>query len=247
MSSADGAGRSAESINALFSGLAFVVLVAAIFFQREELRLQRRELEQTRPVLDDQRKQLEAQDQTMQKQVFETTFFALVRQFREIADSLAPLSGSTVLAGTSTWEDFRDRVIGTNFSGLTAERQRTAYTGFYRGEGAGMATYFTILTETLEFLLQSRFVGEVIYARILRATISPTELFFIALHGVTPEGQRLKQLIERFALLRHVREGQGYPSLHILAEYADSAREDHTVALTGEGMTAHAQHLPGQS
>jgi len=39
-----GAGRSAESINALFSGLAFVVLVAAIFFQREELRLQRREL-----------------------------------------------------------------------------------------------------------------------------------------------------------------------------------------------------------
>ncbi len=66
------------AINALFSGLAFVGVIAALILQKRELALQRQELEQTREELRGQKEQLEAQNRTFRQQTFENTFFQLV-------------------------------------------------------------------------------------------------------------------------------------------------------------------------
>tara|TARA_R110002012_G_scaffold279098_1_gene467017 strand:- start:17786 stop:18493 length:708 start_codon:yes stop_codon:yes gene_type:complete len=57
--------------NTLFSGLAFVGVIAAIILQSEELKLQRNELQETRT-------EFEQQNATLKKQSFENTFYQLI-------------------------------------------------------------------------------------------------------------------------------------------------------------------------
>jgi hypothetical protein len=72
------------SLNTLYSGLAFAVLIGTLVLQRAELRLQRRELADTRGVMEEQQKQLSKQAAAADKQVFESTFFELLRLLREV-------------------------------------------------------------------------------------------------------------------------------------------------------------------
>ena len=76
------------SVNALFSGLAFVGVVVAILLQRQELIAQRAELELTRTEVRGQKEQLALQAKTMQAQQFEQTFFENARYATRV--SLAP-------------------------------------------------------------------------------------------------------------------------------------------------------------
>lgn len=76
------------AINALFSAFAFAGLIYTILLQREELSLQREELESTRIEIRGQKEQLEAQNLTIKRQVFESSFFcpswSVPRQYKTI-------------------------------------------------------------------------------------------------------------------------------------------------------------------
>ncbi len=90
------------AINALFSGLAFVGVIYAIFLQMDELELQRNELELTRKDIKDQtvqfeaqekqlglqREELEIQNKTNNLQRFENTFFQLLKKIDLINNDL---------------------------------------------------------------------------------------------------------------------------------------------------------------
>lgn len=67
--------------NTLFSGLAFVGVIAAIIIQSKELKLQRDELRDTRA-------EFEQQNSTLRKQAFENTFFELQSQKRNALNSM---------------------------------------------------------------------------------------------------------------------------------------------------------------
>ncbi|MBP5987719.1 MAG: putative phage abortive infection protein [Azonexus sp.] len=71
------------AINALFSAFAFAGLIYTILLQREELSLQREELESTRIEIRGQKEQLEAQNLTIKRQVFESSFFALLGAYQD--------------------------------------------------------------------------------------------------------------------------------------------------------------------
>ena len=64
-------GDSFGVVTALFTGLAFVILIWTLHVQKDELRLQRGEIR-------GQKEQLQAQNQTLQKQNFESSFFQLL-------------------------------------------------------------------------------------------------------------------------------------------------------------------------
>jgi len=66
-----------ESINVLFSGLAFAVLIITVLMQKEELELQRKELGDTR-------NEFIQQNETLKIQRFESTFFQLLQLQVEI-------------------------------------------------------------------------------------------------------------------------------------------------------------------
>jgi hypothetical protein len=77
----DGNSNSVDTVNSLFSALAFAGLLIAIYLQRNELMLQRNELRSTRA-------EFEVQNQTLKKQRFENTLFSLISLHHEIANGL---------------------------------------------------------------------------------------------------------------------------------------------------------------
>lgn len=78
------------AVNALFSALAFAGIIFTILLQKRELKLQREELEETRG-------EFIKQNETLQKQRFENTFFQLLSLHNEIVDKLKikPIDGET--------------------------------------------------------------------------------------------------------------------------------------------------------
>lgn len=74
------------AVNALFSGLAFAVLIYTMRLQSTELALQREELESTREVLIGQETQLRDQTALLRKQRIEDTFFKALDLLRATKD-----------------------------------------------------------------------------------------------------------------------------------------------------------------
>ncbi len=69
--------------NALFSGVALMMLIYAVILQREELELVKEERNDTRKLLEGQEKINELQERAYLKQSFEQSFFSLVRVISE--------------------------------------------------------------------------------------------------------------------------------------------------------------------
>lgn len=98
------------ALNALFSAFAFAVLIFTMFLQRRELALQREELEHTRNEIRGQKEQLQAQNLTMQRQVFESSFFALLGAYQDIVRMLdvSDLRHKTIHRGRDCFKYFYD-------------------------------------------------------------------------------------------------------------------------------------------
>lgn len=98
--SADGAagqfGDMFGAANALFSGLAFLGVIAAILLQRVELIYQRHELKATTKELAGQKEQMERQNASLTQQSFDNTFFNMLSLHHEIVNGIdtAGYSGS---------------------------------------------------------------------------------------------------------------------------------------------------------
>jgi len=229
------------AVNALFSGLAFAGIIVAIWtqshelaLQREQLALQRTELTLTREEMRGQKEQLAAQDRTMQKQAFESTFFALSRRFREMAESLQisdpaeAADSGTRAAGRAYWRIvFQELDWDGKFEAGDANKQLATYLLLYRAHESGLAPCFAMLAETIAFLERSDFGHDPTYARLLRAQLFPEETFLIALHGLSPDApQSLKGQIERLGLLKLLPKHEEYPGIKVFAAYASSAFED---------------------
>jgi len=84
-------------INSIFSGLAFVMLIIAIFMQRDELQLQRKDLELQREEMTLTRGEFEKQNKTLSRQRFENTFFQLLQRQTEIRGAIKLMHGGSVM------------------------------------------------------------------------------------------------------------------------------------------------------
>ena len=82
------AGDMYGGINALFTGLAFAGLIMTLIVQMRELELQREELGAMKDELSGQRSQMELQNESVKKQIFENTFFQMMRMHNEIVSKM---------------------------------------------------------------------------------------------------------------------------------------------------------------
>lgn len=237
------------AVNALFSGLAFAGLIYTIILQRRDLelqrndlRLQREELALTRQEMEEQTAEFEKQNETLKIQRFENTFFNMLSQFQEVVNNLSV----TVRVGMES-EDLSGRdVFPVLFKTATVyvdipkgERTRQSFWGMGHAiEKLGLEGYmhsevptqfdhyFRLLYRILKFVktspLITRFEDEYEYTSILRATLSRYELVWLYYNGLTYGKNKLKPLIERYAMLKNLRNDllvQGINS----EEYAESA------------------------
>lgn len=213
------------AVNALFSGLAFAGLIITLILQRRELELQRQELALTRKEMEDQTAEFEKQNKTLKIQRFENTFFNMLSQFQEVVNSLsisAQINGENVdLSGREAFQTlFEGTVICVNnpnddrdrqaFWGMRGAIEALGLEGYsHSDEPTQFDHYFRLLYRILKFVknttLVTKFEDEYAYTAMLRAVLSRYELVWLFYNGLTYGEEKLKPLIERYAMLSNLR------------------------------------------
>lgn len=188
------------SLNALFSGLAFVGVIIAILLQKNELELQREELQETRDVLKGQKLQLEEQNKTLSKQNFEGTFFQLLRLYNDVVNSIdIDINQNTSLSRLKD-RPLKPLVTGRDvFVTLYYKFSRAAfniikndfmknediviskiiedeYESFYKANQSDLGHYFRTIYNLIKFVDVSDIKNKKFYTDILRAQLSSHEL-----------------------------------------------------------------------
>ncbi len=237
------------AVNALFSGLAFAGLIYTIILQRRDLelqrndlKLQREELALTRKEMEEQTAEFEKQNETLRIQRFENTFFNMLSQFQEVVNSLSV----TARVNMENVEYVGRDVFSVLFTNVTVyvdipkgDRKQQAFFGMGHAIGKlGMEGYmhsevptqfdhyFRLLYRILKFVktspLITKFEDEYEYTSILRATLSRYELVWLYYNGLTFGKNKLKPLIERYAMLKNLRKDLLVDGVNC-EEYAESA------------------------
>ncbi len=167
------------SINALFSGWAFVGVIIAILMQKEELELQREELRETR-------KEFQEQNITLKQQRFENTFFNMLSLHNEIvnASKANPEGNRTDSEGREViheiYEFLRkswDRNVQTNIKIKTETLVKDTLNKHFPNV---LNHYFRNLYRIFVFIKKNEdVVDSEFYSKILRAQLSDPELLLL--------------------------------------------------------------------
>ncbi len=203
-------------VNALFSGLAFAGLIYAILLQRVELRLQRTELEATRRELEGQKEQMAAQVKTLKQQVFDNTFFQLLRLHNDIVNAIDLVGDSTrITKGRDCFAVFYKRlrkqyenVCNDEKNKHLSDRVRVqeAYQAFYEENQAEIGHYFRSLYNIIKLVKNSDLEDRRLYTNLVRAQLSSYELLLLFYNCLSELGrEKLTPLSKEFDLFKHLR------------------------------------------
>src|SRR3989344_2825421 len=204
-------------LNTIFSGLAFVALVNALFMQSKELSLQREELQETQKLMAEQKAEMVRQAETMHLQQFESTFFQLLNQQRKILElvSVQGLGRSPTIRGleaVQVLEQVLNRMPLSPHAAAQSVRtqQNLAFeferlNGIFQSVESGFAHYFRHLYTLVKFVNNAKIDDKHFYTGIVRAQLSSAEITILLFNGLSVPGGKFKPLIEKYCLLQHVR------------------------------------------
>jgi hypothetical protein len=181
-----------------FSGTLFTLVGVVLLF--ETLALQRMELGESRKVFE--------------KQQFENTFFNLLNLYQEIAKSMHfdnfDFHSEKTYSGKEFFEQqkrkfYEDFSAKKDFSKNRKEASLN-YIVFYTSTKEQTSHYFRTLYRIFRFISNSDFdqKGKMNYAKIVRAQLSESELFFIHYNAYTEYGNKFRQLINEFNIIKHL-------------------------------------------
>lgn len=203
---------------------------------RKELALNRKELEFTRQEMEEQTAEFEKQNEMLKIQRFENTFFNMLSQFQEVVNNLKISKAFYGSEGRDCFEKTyaKNEQIEQSFNdfdhlSLSSIILRDGINGYKRSEPPKYFDhYFRLLYRILKFVNDSKvitgFDEKYEYTAMLRAMLSRYELVWLYYNGLSYGAQKLKPLIERYAMLNNLR-----PELLVkgkprgFGEYKDSA------------------------
>ena len=209
-------------VNALFSGLAFGILIFTMHLQRKELELQRVESAQSREEFRGQKEQLEKQNRVLAIQSFENTFFHLVDLHRaQVKDAMIceiGLRGSAKShEGLDAFGYLKDVLFlsmgPTNlYNNQRSDWENWSYaTGKYEEiydlNEAVLSGYFRLLYNIVVLVDTADILAETEkrkYIRVLRSQLVDAELVVLFFNCLSEYGRKFKPYIERYALLKHL-------------------------------------------
>lgn len=181
--------QSFSAAEALFSGLAFALLISALLMQSEELKLQREELGENRTVMMDQAKQLALQNQTLVQGNFENSLFQLLRFHGELASNLEWSNFGTDYRGHSCFEHMLKHFIV--FNGLEKRGNlatvKMLFILYFGDNVTQLGACFRTLAAAISFIGKSVIPDEhkPFYARIIRAQLSEYEAWMLAFYLIS--------------------------------------------------------------
>lgn len=213
--------------NALFSALAFAMLIYTIILQKAELRLQRLELSDTRKELEGQRIQMERQSDQMKKDGFESSFFKVFTVLQDIVSSMRVVNAEYSLAGRECFKDFYN-YLSRSYNGSDyyrsdegvllrhseEERVEVAYAYFFNMTQGDLSHYFRTLYNLIKFVDRSDIPDKKFYMNLVRAQLSRYEMVLIFYNCNYSVGEKFKPLVERHALLKNMVTGDLLDASH---------------------------------
>ena len=181
-----------------FSGTLFTLVGVVLLF--ETLALQRTELAESRKVFE--------------KQQFENTFFNLLNLYQEVTKSMHLDQFEFYTEKTYGGKDFfelkkrkfyEDFVAQSKYS-LNRKQASLNYRSLYLQTKEQTSQYFRTLYRIFRFISNSDFAHKekMNYAKIIRAQLSESELFFIHYNAYTEYGTKFRQLINEFNIVKHL-------------------------------------------
>jgi len=206
-------------LNPIFTFLTFIGLLITIVLQRRELGLTRAELKNSSKALIDQ-------SETLRKQRFEDTFFALFSQHNEVLKDVASVKdlANKSKIGFVLSECFSD------YRGLVVARG--VMVNDYNGEvSLSINSYFRVLYQLLKFIALNNpyssisrddFIegrknvvhgGEKMYSNIVRSILSSDALKLLAINCASPnfedQYKKYRFLLDRYQFFEHVSYDEG--------------------------------------
>jgi hypothetical protein len=103
-----------DTINALFSSLAFGVLIYTIILQREDLDMQRQQIEKSIAAQDKSNLESQKQNENIELQRFDSTYFKLVSNSQNSLSSIRYKSDNQEYIGSAVFSFFIDKLFSTN-------------------------------------------------------------------------------------------------------------------------------------
>ena len=215
-------GDSFGPLNTFMATAAALAAIAAYFTQRSEL--------------DRVRADSEAERTLAIKRDFETTFFNLLQLLRqtvkEIDVTIMDINGPKSIYGRDALKEILDHQIGPS-KGADVD-DGPIYRKVYARLQDDLGHYFRLFYQIVRFIDESSVADRMLYVRMLRATLSNTEIVFIALNCMFGGGQRkLKPLVEKYALLHNVSGGDA-KSRRFMASFDQSAFGDRDMGVPSD-------------
>ncbi|WP_349437415.1 putative phage abortive infection protein [Pararhizobium sp. A13] len=220
------------AVNALFSGLAFAGVAYAIAMQRYEVDIARRENRDTKRLLSAQEQQIQRQNEATEKQVFEETFFQLLRLQNDIAGRVETRTWETGSVQTVIGKDaiahlviqFRTLYTPGWMDAYDEQSYDEAFAAFSEARGPEVGHYFRMLYNIFKFVDNSPVKDKKFYTNIVRAQLSNHEVELLFYNGMGRVGRpKFKPLIEKYALLKNFAVARTDPPPYRMFRYDPSA------------------------
>lgn len=202
------------AVNSLFTGLAFGAVIYAIFLQRHEISLLKEELDRNGNLWREQQAAAEGQLRLQNKQQFETTFFNLLRIFGDLVESIDLRSKGAVTAqGKDVFPIFLKRIRSQESfraDGWYDSMPRKiwaedVYADFYNNNHKSeLGHYFRTLFNLYKFVDRSDVEDKKFYTNLIRAQLSNDETMLLFLNGLSSEGEKFREYLERYSVLKNV-------------------------------------------
>lgn len=215
-------------INALFSGLALLLVALTLWQAQQQLRIQQKELSQNtqalhaqRDELEAQRKELHAQTEYLGRAAIRDQFFQLLDSWQDVArDIRRGIQSAEVAHGVRGSNDgFAEAAAHiassvkqtppsrNEISSDTLRHLASAFEEFEADRASWLGHYFRLLYQILLFVDRHTVIAadeKYAYVRMVRAHLSQSELYLLFFNGISRLGSQCYPLIEKYRVLSHL-------------------------------------------
>lgn len=208
-------------LNPILTFLMLMGLIITIVIQRVELRLARNEFRRTADALNDQA-------DISKKQIFENTFFQMIRLYNEIIDGMY-IQPENVLDILQRVESKRYRgrdcieflynklksgyvkkIDRGDYDSSRFEAVESEYVRFYENYGNQLGHYFRTIYNIIKIIDNSTlsYAEKKVYTNIIRSQLSKFELGLLVYNCLSNYGkEKLLPLVIKYDMLKHIELG----------------------------------------
>jgi hypothetical protein len=186
-----------------FAFLGLIALLITIRIQSKELALSSNELKNSATALSQQSRSLQLQN-------FENRFFNMLSLHHEIVNGLSVESElGEIVSGRKCFRNFEEDLAGylkeaaLGHQGPYEQCLLYEYEHFHRHYGLALNHYFRNFYRILKYIDEADITNKKEYSGVLRAQLSNSELVLLFYNGLSPHGDKMKPLAERYALFEN--------------------------------------------